>query len=616
MDSVFPANLARHGVPGATIAVVKDERVLLVKGYGYADLENGTPVDGERTLFRIASMSKPFTWTAVMQLAEQGKIDLDSDVNAYLADFKIPDTYPGRPVTMRHLLTHTAGFEDLARHQEVLSFSDLRPIGQYCRENVPARVRPPGEEVSYSNYGAVLAACIVETASGKPFDRYLSEEILAPLGMERTSIAQPLPPGLSPDLTKSYISSGLSMQEMPDAIIEAAPAGAIASTARDMAAFMIAHLNGGRYRNATILRPETARMMQATAFRPAPGAGVDLGFYDMTLNGRRAIVHGGDTEVFHGILLLFPEEKTGLFVCYNAPGGAAARSDLIMRFADHYFPAAADGTVATAGDTGTTHPGKYAGTYTMNRRPYTTIWLFFSKPVEVQVAPSLSGTTLTATSLLREKSGAEISRWRPAGNGRFVRQGDMLTPAERAEGDLVFIESPKDGQVTGLVLTGLPMITFDRVPWYGTRAFTDSILIACITLFLLVLLWPAAGLARRYCSVRAPTQPRNLAPARWTAGAAALMCILFLAGIAYLSGSRELVLEYLISPEPPAILAAVLAIPVAAAVPAACSALFTARAWRGGEGNRWDRIHLTVVLAAFPVFVWWLNGWNLLGWRL
>ena len=133
MDSVMPENLATYNVPGATVAVVYDGNVTLAKGYGFADLENGTPVDGNQTLFRIASISKLFAWTALMQLAEEGKIDLDADVNTYLTGFKIPDTYPGRPVTVRDLMTHTPGFEDLDRHQTVNSVTDIIPLAAYCK---------------------------------------------------------------------------------------------------------------------------------------------------------------------------------------------------------------------------------------------------------------------------------------------------------------------------------------------------------------------------------------------------------------------------------------------------------------------------------------------------
>jgi len=132
LDEIIPAAIARSNVPGATVVVVKDGRVVVAKGYGYRDLANRTPVNAGTTTFRIGSISKLFTWTSVMQLAEEEKIDLDADVNTYLKDMKIPDTYPGQPVTLRHLMTHTAGFEDSSLHMTGVDPDNLISIRQYC----------------------------------------------------------------------------------------------------------------------------------------------------------------------------------------------------------------------------------------------------------------------------------------------------------------------------------------------------------------------------------------------------------------------------------------------------------------------------------------------------
>ena len=111
IDGMMAAHMPSRDIPAATIAVVKDGELFFAKGYGFADRENRTPVEADTTLFRIASISKLFTWTAVMQLAERGQLDLDADVNTYLKSFQIPATYP-EPITMKHLLSHTPGFEE------------------------------------------------------------------------------------------------------------------------------------------------------------------------------------------------------------------------------------------------------------------------------------------------------------------------------------------------------------------------------------------------------------------------------------------------------------------------------------------------------------------------
>src|SRR5215216_2716148 len=181
LDKELGREMEKHHIAGAAVSVVKDGKVFFAKGYGSADLENGIPVDPEQTSFRIGSVTKLFTWTAVMQLAEQGKPDLDEDINTYL-DFRIPDTYP-QPITLKHLLTHTAGFETRYFEVAALDADDQLPTREWLVSHMPARVRPSGEYAAYSNYGTSLAGYIVARVSGEPYDQYIQEHILNPLGM-------------------------------------------------------------------------------------------------------------------------------------------------------------------------------------------------------------------------------------------------------------------------------------------------------------------------------------------------------------------------------------------------------------------------------------------------
>ena len=182
LDALIPSQLRNRNIAGAVVAVVKDGQVLFQKGYGYADFEAKKPVLPDQTLFRPGSISKLFTATAVMQLVEQGKLDLDRDVNDYL-DFAIPKTYP-EPVTLRQLLTHTAGFEETLKNLFVAHQSDVKPLRAYLVNQMPARIFPPGKVPSYSNYGFTLAGYIVERVSGEKFERYVTNHILQPLRMD------------------------------------------------------------------------------------------------------------------------------------------------------------------------------------------------------------------------------------------------------------------------------------------------------------------------------------------------------------------------------------------------------------------------------------------------
>jgi CubicO group peptidase (beta-lactamase class C family) len=249
LDGMVPLQLAQQDIAGAVISVVKDGKLLFAKGYGFSDVAHRTPVTADATLFRIGSISKTFTWTAVMQLVEQGKLDLDRDVNTYV-DFTIPAPY-GKPVTMRHLLTHTAGFEENVKDLFVKDVASVRPLGEYLRTHLPPQIFPPGTTPAYSNYGAALAGYIVQRVSGSPLNDYIRLNVLAPLGMTRASIDQPLPKDLEPLMSRGY--SRASQPPKVFEVVQAWPAGSMSASAEAMSRFMIAQLNDGEYGGARIL---------------------------------------------------------------------------------------------------------------------------------------------------------------------------------------------------------------------------------------------------------------------------------------------------------------------------------------------------------------------------
>ncbi|HZI46615.1 MAG TPA: serine hydrolase domain-containing protein, partial [Pyrinomonadaceae bacterium] len=256
LDGIVPLQLSRNDIAGATIAVVKDGKLLFAKGYGFADVKNKKPVSPQETLFRPGSISKLFTWTAIMQLYEQGKLDLDRDINDYL-DFKIPEAF-GKPITLKNVMTHTPGFEE-----QIKDLFDTKPVtpnlGPYLKAHIPARIYPPGTVPAYSNYATAVAGYIVERVSGRPFEQYVAENILRPLKMTHSTFSQPLPQELAPLMSSGY-RLGSDDSAGPFEIVNPFPAGSLSSTATDMAQFMMAHLQDGQLADARILKPETARL--------------------------------------------------------------------------------------------------------------------------------------------------------------------------------------------------------------------------------------------------------------------------------------------------------------------------------------------------------------------
>lgn len=391
LDGFMPLQLHRENIAGAVVIVVKDGKVVFQQGYGYADVDKKIPVTPDGTLFRAGSVSKLFTWTAVMQLVEQGKINLDQNINTYL-DFKIPDTFP-QPITMRNLMTHTPGFEEAIKDLIITKNSGPMSLRDYLVHHMPERVYPPGTTPAYSNYGATLAGYIVQRVSGMPFDDYVEKNIFQPLGMSHTSFRQPLPAALQPMMSDGYALGS----DKPKAfeIIRAEPAGSLSTSAADISHFMFAHLNGGEYNGARILKPETVALMHSAQFAVDPALPhMCLGFYEETRNGHRIIGHGGDTQFFHSDLHLIQDQNLGFFVSYNSSGRGEtdARGALFHAFLDRYFPYTVP--AAQKQPNAEQDAKMLAGEYITSRRPVTNILSFFAFLGNLKVTPGKDGTII------------------------------------------------------------------------------------------------------------------------------------------------------------------------------------------------------------------------------
>ena len=354
-----------HNIAGMCISVVNDGELFFTRGYGYYDRWLLEPVDPNRTLFRLGSISKTFNAIAVLQLVEDGLLDLDTDVNEYLTAFQIPETY-SEPITLKHLLTHTAGFEESAFPIVLDSPYYIDSLEDILKYGIPNRVRPPGEATAYSNYGTSLAGYLVELKSGKDYEQYIQDEIFTPLGMNKSSFEQPLPYGLD-----ELMSVGFDEEKEPGYFeyISIAPAGGASSTAVDMSKFMLALLNNGTYNSGRILENETMQLMQEDHFVVHPNLpGVNLGLYELDINNKHIIAHGGDTLFFHSYMLLFPEENLGVFISYNSRNGVIATREFFSGFVNRYFPYPSQSVIPM--ENYRKDLRKFAGFYVPTRRYY------------------------------------------------------------------------------------------------------------------------------------------------------------------------------------------------------------------------------------------------------
>jgi CubicO group peptidase (beta-lactamase class C family) len=588
-DGAMAALLEAHDVAGGTVSVVSNGEVFFAKGYGLADAERGTPVDAATTMFRIASISKLFAWTAVMQLWERGELDLDADVNGYL-DFEIPATFP-EPITLTHLLTHSAGFEERLKGLFADGIEDLAPYGEVMANNIPARVWPPGEVAAYSNYGAGLAGYIVERVSGVPFQQYVEEHIYAPLGMENSTFRQPVQPELEEALAAGHSFSSDAHQVQDFEFCPAVADGAMSTSAHDIARFMIAQLQLGQYGDRSILEEDTARMMHSRLLAPDPRVpGMAHGFYESDHNGRRGIGHGGDLGYFHSDLVLLPEENVGIFVSFNSDSGSAARDQIIPLFVDRYLPELEAEPLVPTPDFAD-RADAYEGWYRMNRHPHETI--------EKIMLLAIGDAKITAT------DDNQLSVALVGTEARFVETEPLLI-------------EPVGGKLLGIIDTVAfarndageivrafpnPTMALDRIAWYDTRRFQLTLLVLGVLAFVARLI--RAFRLRKQAGERSPLT-------RWNhrlANAVSVLNLVFVAGL--LMMAPRIVETYLF----PDSIYALLALPVISAVLTLGLVVLAVMAWIRADGKLKNRIYSTVFSVIAVGFIWFLNYWNLLGWN-
>jgi CubicO group peptidase (beta-lactamase class C family) len=480
-DGLMPWALARGGIGGAVVTVVKDGQVLFARGYGYSDVEKRTPVDPATTLFRIGSTSKLFTWTAVMQLVEQGKIDLDKDINAYL-DFKIDNPF-GKTITMRQIMSHSAGFEEHLKYILVPDAKDIPKLGDLMKNGIPGVVYPPGDIIAYSNYTTALAGYVVERVSGKPFDDYIEQNIYAPLGMTKATFRQPLPEALQPFMSKGYRLA--SQPPAPFENVSPFPAGSMSASGLDMAKFMIAHLAGGGTLNV-----KSARMFEISK-EPVPGiTGFGLGFYHEDRNGHRVAGHGGDTEVFHSDLWLLPDDNVGVFVSFNSAGKEGVtgplRTAVLRGFLDRYFPAPPlpnEPTLPTAREHGQLLAGEW-----MSSRSSHTGWLKLSGLLS-QTKVVLNEDDTISFSMLTDAADTP-KKWREV--QPFVWR-EVNGPAKLS------VLRGEDGKPKVLSTDDFsPVMVFMPAPFALSSGATLLVGLAALILLLTLLSWPANALVRRH----------------------------------------------------------------------------------------------------------------------
>jgi CubicO group peptidase (beta-lactamase class C family) len=482
-DGLIPLQLERSDVAGASVLVMKDGETLLLKGYGYSDLKSKQPVDPTSTIFRLASISKLFTWISAMELVEQGKLDLDVDVNRYL-DFPIKTSNGiSAPITLRNLMTHTGGFEDTTRNIALTDNKYYLGLREFLIENQPRRLFKPGKVPAYSNYGVGLGSYIVQRVSGEPFEQYVAEHVFSPLGMTHSSFFQPLPKDLETLPSKGYHASTL---KDPYGFERFSPlgAGGLSSSAADMARFGQALLNGGELDGHRILKQESLQAMWSPQFRASEALSPQgLGFYESRRNELKWLGHTGDLGAFHSLFYVEPRNKLVLFISYNSVGSAiTARDELLNDFSDRYFPQAQQQSFI---DVPRKELQEIEGFYQPTRRADSTqLKLLF---LLAQFHPTLDKDGVLHVDEFKDLRG-HPTLWKPIGKDLWQ---------EIDEQDKFFAIRSADGRIVR-VAAEFPGVQLERVPWYEQDHLIFTLLGISFVIVCSVLIALLLRLTRRY----------------------------------------------------------------------------------------------------------------------
>lgn len=618
LDQFFSQRMPRLHVPGAAFVLVKDGKTFFSKGYGYADLKKKIPVEPARTIFGVGSVSKLLTATAVMQLVEQGKLSLNQDVNQYLQRFQLDKNYAA-PVTVANLLTHTSGEDEHFIGTGARTASEILPLEDYVAKRMPPRFIPPGQVISYSNYGMVLAGYLVELVSGVPFAQYIDENILQPLGMAHSSFLQPLPVNLATAQAVGYkyhyhthqptpfYFRGVGNAPKPDPdspgtyevlpfyYTNDVPSGVLKTTAADMARFMIAHLQNGRYADEQILKEATARAMHQAQFTNYPRLpGWSYGFNERFQNGLRAIEKGGDKPGFTSLLFLLPDQNLGFFVSYNN-SHKELREELVNQFLNHYYPVKAQAANPKPVTNLQQRASAFIGSYRYVRYPHRTleklgpVLLGFPEPApELQVTASDDGT-LTL------------------GAGQLVPIEPLLFHS--TEGfDVAFRESDQKRITYMFVGTD----AFEKLNWYETTTFQLGLLGFCVLVFLSApLLWLFRYLTRRSHNHLHQT-PRAIRQVQFLTSLTGGLNLAFLIGLVLVLLLGNL---YEFAYRLPPAMAALLCIPILTTSLTGVLLIVTLLLMQNKYWSTWKRLHHFLMMLALIAFVGFLNYWNLLGFR-
>lgn len=590
-DDFFTREMENFAVHGAVMVMVEDGKVHFIKGYGYADTLQEIPLDPQTTILRAGSIAKTLTATAVMQLAEEGKLDMDADINEYLTGFKVPDTFP-EPVTTRHLINMTGGFDTRMVGIRAKNAEEIKPLGEYLTQHMPARILPPGRYRRYNDHELALAGYIIEEVTGISYEAYVRQHIFEPLEMVNSTI-------LIPDNQIFHAARGYPVGGGPEDAyplsyyyLHNAPGTGFNTTASDMANFLSAHLEKGKYvRNdgssTSILQPETMDAMHKTAFTYHPKMlGQANTFDEMSYNGHRYLRKSGGAPGMHNNLLLFEEQGLGFYLFYNSDG-TGLRNKWTEEVLNIVFPEPKVIPVihkTTPDSTG--DPSNYTGEYRKisdetSERTIVQIQALVNPDLWVSVNDNMDGSlNINGRRYIEIESGL----FQNPNSGRYSA-----------------FEIDRKGEATHLFQERTP---YERVSWIETPTMQLSLLGLAVLLFLSGIVITGISFFKGRIS------------GRISSGLISMLNIVFLVAMGLIMlpvATGGDIWQF--SLEPSAMLRLILVIPFVTSIMAIALFVRTLMNWGKDQRSSFTRLYNYTTLIVTGIFVYFLHTWNLLGWR-
>lgn len=593
VDDFFAKKMSEHHVPGAAVIIVKDGSVLFSKGYGYANIENDIPVDPQKTIFRVASVSKIFTIAGVLKLEEQGLLDLNRDINEYLEDFKVENNYV-EPLKIKYLLTHTDGFETRDLGTFVQDPDDLISLKEVLKKDLNSPVQPPGSMITYGGYGTALAGYLISQVKNEPFEEYIDDNIFKPLHMDNSTFHQVLSDSMKENIATIYNYEEDTNQFVPTQFlyVSTAPTGALSTTPEDMGIFMIALLNKGQYGWSRILQEDTIEKMLSRQYTPHPSLpGVTYGFMESLYNGQKGLVRDGSGVGIRSQIFLLPEHNLGYFYVQNVRG-----DEMIEEFNDafmnEFVPDKENkwNKQIYSGD-----PGRYEGIYRPSHTAkHTLVKVEALAMGDLKVTAGENGELTVTVMGEGEVYGGfpKVSQW--------VEIEPLLFRRVDKERYMAFQEN-EEGEIINLASGSGYHGSFVKIPWYESNRIQLFLLISYIAVFLAATIVSTIKFAK---GERNPLQSSGLIALLFVTVIFGVLYTLFLRRIAGfpafafgVSSSAQIMLTLLL---------------VVSVLSIGFLIVLIGR-WSAGKMKTFDKIFYSIVMISFIGAVYWLNYWNLLG---